>query len=334
MKKTIIIPILILIILFTVSCNKTTTTDNPTSNNNEEIENLQNEIAELKLENEKLKQIIEDMGEEKELPDDEKEILDNYREYNTDYTSEEEFEWMNFKNWDKIAIYVDNGFDKTNITVTDKKIIPIKPIDLTGKLTKISTNSNDANQEGISYFEGNDNIKYVYIFKSGNDSYKIEVISDNILFINGETYKAEKNAELLGQSMIEHKYIYKLENIIDKAINSNLCVKKEYTSLVINPDGTYEVSDNFNYNYYMESKLYKEIIEAITNSMKKIDRPLLADNINCFPVAELTYYYNGEMINVDVYYNYIHIYDMMESYWYETTPSNIEYMAHLIEQIM
>lgn len=327
--KKVFITLIIISMLITVSCSK----DNTNQINEEQLKQLQQENEELKKENETLRQSIEQLNVKETFTSKESKIIANYQEYNKDYSKEDDFKWMQQKKWDKIVIYNLGEFDKNNIAITDKEILSIKPLKITGALRKLDILQDGEKQEGINYYNGSTEVKYVYIFKSGKDTYKIEVLNDKAIQIDGQIYKTDINTQYFAESLIEHNYKYEAQSTIEKIMNSNFCVKKDYLMLVINEDGTYEASEDYNYNYYVNDQLFREIIASITNAMKKIDMPLLSNNINCYPIEELIYYYYGEKIDVDIYHNYINVSSEDKDTWYEMKLENIEYFNKLIDNI-
>lgn len=327
-NKRVVIILLTLSLIITVSCSKNNETEDA---NNALIEELKQKNLELTEEIERLTKIIEETETEEVFADNDN-ILENYREYSKDYAADAKLKWMNQDSWDKIVIYNECEFDKNNITIKDEKILSIKPVYITGEINRLSTLKEEEKEEGINYYDGSELIKYVYIFKSGDNSYKIEVIDENIILIDGQPYKTKINSEYFGENLIEHKYSLELKSMVEKAINSNLCVRK-YSKLQINSDGTYDVND-YHYNYFFDNKLYRNTMVTVTSVMKEVDNPLFSKTADCFPIAQLTYYYYGEMINVEVYNKHIHLYNIDDKHmWFKVKDEFLKYYNTLIESI-
>lgn len=330
-NKKVVVLLLTISLIITVSCSKNSETDDA---NDALIEELKQKNIELTEEIERLNKAIEESSkpETKEVFSDNNKILENYRAYSKDYTKESEFKWMNQDSWDKIVVYNEGEFDKNNVIIEDERILSIKPMHITGEINSLCTINEEEKAEGVNYFDGNETIKYVYLFKSGDNSYKIEVVDEDTVLIDGQPYKTKINSEFFGKSLIKHKYTLELKDMVDKAINSNLCIRK-YSNLKVNSDSTYDITD-YHYSYFFDNKLYREVMVAITSVMKITSNPLFSDTAECFPLAQLTYYYYGEIINVEIYNKHIHLHNINnEDVWFVIKNENIRYYNDLKERI-
>jgi hypothetical protein len=314
MKK--ILPLFIVLALIFVSCKREEIDLTPYMS---QIENLQMRIEALEAENQGLREFIDSVSTEQgELSEDEK---------TDDVVFDDTLKWLKESSWDEVVVYANSDLNKSFRSITEEEILKIAPQSLIGMLTPLA-------KADISEDMGlND---YTYLFKKGQDDYKINVLAQNIIEINGQRYQSSINAASLGKAVIEHTYIYDPKEIVDKIYQSTFAVRKKYNSLVIYEDGTYKRSSNYQYLYYADGMLVRDIATAILNITKKMENsPLLSDNINSYPLGEFKVYHQAIAYRMDVYNNYIHIYrnDTGLNLWYMVEQGKEELYAQIIAAI-
>lgn len=313
--KKIIVLILISIIVLT-SCSKANT---EVSSYADQVSELQSKLSEAESENERLRSIIDSTSGT--------ETNSNKEQTGTNINSTD-YNWITENMWDEIVIYNNSEYNKTYKSYTDEEIINIKPANIIGQMEMMIGSENNTE---INLFD------YSYIFKKGDKSYKIDVINDYNVEIDGIIYKTSMKATSFGKSLINHKIMYAVEKPLDKIYNSTFSIRKKYNSLVIYPDGSYTRSKNYVFEYYFDGDFINEICLAALKASQKMDNsPLLGSNINSYPLGEFKTYYQSEMYNVDVYYNYIHVYkyDNSINIWYGMALGKEDLFNNLIEPLI
>jgi hypothetical protein len=315
MRKIFVI--VLMLVLFSTSCKKE---EIDLSEYRDKIFELETEIQILESENRNLREHIERLGDV--VIEDEKIDLTSYDESNI-----EKLIWIDEFSWDEIVVYSNGDFNKTFRNLKEEAILNISPKILLGELyavnktdVKININPED----------------YTYIFKKDDNSYKINVLDENIIEIDGKYYKTYLKASSFGKSVLKHDFIFEPEKVLDKIYSSTFAVRKKYNSLVIYEDGTYSRSTNYKYDYYIDGVFIKELCTAVLKASRKMDNsPLLSNNINSYPLGEFTVYYQAIAYKIDVYYNYIHIYreDIIFSNWYEMAQGKEDIFNKIIEPL-
>ncbi|KGG80994.1 hypothetical protein Y919_03220 [Caloranaerobacter azorensis H53214] len=243
---------------------------------------LKSKIQELETENKKLKE------------------KDNLYESHID---DENFEWINIKNWDKVII--SNPVTNKKVEITENELF--KMIDLREILYPLT----------IHYVasEWLPNVQpYVFDFIKGDSTYRIEVKGHNIIEFKDKYYNVSEGFYRLGNALLFPPTYMKVDNILSKMYYSSYMIEKTL---------------NFNNEY--EKTLHSDIglIHAFPQYIEKgiskgdlviIDK-LPKGNVKL--VSTLEFYWHGNIIIMNIYdYNdieskYIEIIDNEKKIIYE-----------------
>lgn len=254
---------------------------------NNEFETLQEEYNALVKDYKNLKISYDSMKEE----------LSKFEQEDKAWVEDKKFKWIYTEQWDKIII--SKTYEANNqYEISDEKFLQGKlyePLFYPMRLGK--------EQNGMP----SDASQYTYQFIKEDTSYDVQIIGRGEIEIDGSVYSVDSNIHNLGKAFLAVPSYLKQSDPLGKIAGSGILLgEKQLKSPVF------------------DSSVMRRIALSLYNGVqsKTIEKLYYAPRDVGNAAENITFYYYGEEIQMDVYEEYIRIVDEGNQYWYHWNTEN------------